>query len=185
MCQPGTVGLVISAWIGAEGCGFSSCEPTKSDGLPRDVSPNSCFPHPRPGLPRWPRLPTGLCGSPSLVSASSAGCETVKWPNFACPACKAALSAWRSMRPTTSGTPTSAGGWGCCRRGWQRLHRPGSADRGHYPPSVRSQDKADHDDQQRRPDLNPANPAAAEPGKDQLSDACRDHADHDEDGCEP
>jgi hypothetical protein len=117
--------------------GFSSCGPTKLDGLPRSGSPSSCFPHLRPGLPRWLRLLTGRYGSPSLVSANSADCEAARWPNFACPVRKAAHSAWRSMRPIMFGTPTSAGGWGCCRRARQRLHRRGSADRGHDPPRVR------------------------------------------------
>ena len=60
-----------------------------------------------------------------------------------------------------------------------------SADRGQGAPRVCRQDEADPKDQQRRADLDPADPTAAQPGEDDLSNPCRNHADDDEDGRKP
>src|SRR3989442_503251 len=97
-------------------------------------------------------------------------------------------SGWPSMLRTTSGTPTSADGSACCAptarrlgrfRGWASPHC------GDGPQCVRRQDQADTEDQQRRSDLNPGDPVAAQPGENELSHACRDHADDDQDRRKP
>ena len=50
---------------------------------------------------------------------------------------------------------------------------------------VRRQDETHADDEQRRSDLNPADPAAAQPGEDELPHARGDNAHDDQNGCKP